>query len=60
MNNFGEKPTHIFVQAGVGSLDGAMIGFFTNKYKDNPPKMIVVETSAADYLYKGAVKNTGE
>ena len=57
---FGERPTHIFIQAGVGSLAGSMVGYFTNKYKTNPPKMIVVETSAADCLYKGAVKNTGE
>ena len=31
----------IFVQAGVGSLAGAMVGYFANKYKDNPPKMII-------------------
>ena len=57
---FGERPTHIFIQAGVGSLAGGIVGFFTNKYKDNPPIMVVVETSVADCLYKSAVKNTGE
>ncbi len=57
---FGERPTHIFVQAGVGSLAGGMVGFFANKYKDNPPIMVVVETSVADCLYQGAVKNTGD
>ena len=59
-DEFTERPTHIFVQAGVGSLAGGVVGYFANKYKDNPPKMIVVETSVADCLYKGAVKNTGE
>ena len=34
--DFGEKPTHIFVQAGVGSLAAGMVGYFANKYKDNP------------------------
>ena len=49
---FGARPTHIFIQAGVGSLAGGIVGFFTNKYKDNPPIMVVVETSVADCLYK--------
>ena len=57
---FGERPTHVFVQAGVGSLAGGVVGYYTNKYKDNPPKFIIVETSVYDCLYKGAVKNTGE
>ena len=56
---FGEKPTHVFVQAGVGSLSGAIVGYFSNKYKDNPPKMIVVEASAAACIYKGAVAGDG-
>ena len=28
----GERPTHIFVQAGVGSLAGAIQGYFANLY----------------------------
>ena len=59
-DQFDERPTHVFVQAGVGSLAGGVVGYFTNKYKDNPPIFIVVETSVADCLYKGAVKDTGE
>jgi diaminopropionate ammonia-lyase len=46
-----ERPTHIFVQAGVGSLAGSVAGFFTNLFPDNPPVMSVVEASAADCLY---------
>jgi diaminopropionate ammonia-lyase len=46
-----ERPTHIFVQAGVGSLAGSVIGYFTNMFPDNPPVMAVVEASAADCLY---------
>ena len=59
-DEFGERPTHVFVQAGVGSLAGGMVGYFANKYKENPPIMVVVETSVADCLYKGAVQNNGE
>lgn len=31
------RPTHVFVQAGVGSLAGAVVGYFTNLYPDNRP-----------------------
>lgn len=54
------RPTHIFVQAGVGSLAGGVVGYFSNKYADNPPTFVVVEADAAACLYKGAVVGTGE
>ncbi len=50
-----ERPTHVFVQAGVGSLAGAVIGYFKNKYPDNPPIMCVVEAKAADCLYRSCI-----
>ena len=58
--DMGKRPTHIFVQAGVGSLAGGMVGYFANKYKDNPPIMVVVEAAAANCLYQGAVANDGK
>ncbi len=54
------RPTHVFVQAGVGSLAGAVIGYLTNLYKECPPKFIVMEASAANCLYKGAKAGDGE
>ena len=54
-----ERPTHVFIQAGVGSLAGAVQGYFANRYPDNPPKVIVVEAEAAACLYKGAVAGDG-
>lgn len=56
----GERPTHVFVQAGVGSLAGGVVGYFANKYKDNPPVMVVVEAEPAACLYKGAAAGDGE
>lgn len=53
-------PTHIFVQAGVGSLAGAMVGYFANKYRDNPPVMVVVEADQADCLYRSALAADGK
>lgn len=54
-----ECPTHIFVQAGVGSLAGAVVGYFANLYADNPPTFVVVEAEAAACLYKGAAAGDG-
>jgi diaminopropionate ammonia-lyase len=49
-----ERPTHVFVQAGVGSLAGSVQGFVTNHYKEKAPVVTVVEASAADCLYRSA------
>ena len=54
-----DRPTHVFVQAGVGSLAGAVVGYFAHKYKGNPPVMVVCEASAADCLYRSAVQADG-
>lgn len=55
----GSRPTHLFVQAGVGSLAGAVIGYFANRFKENPPIMVVVEAGAADCLYRSAMQADG-
>ncbi|MEG0269695.1 MAG: diaminopropionate ammonia-lyase [Clostridia bacterium] len=52
-------PTHIFIQAGVGSLAGAVVGYFANLFPQNPPKMIVMEAQVADCLYQGAKAGDG-
>ncbi|MFW2503659.1 diaminopropionate ammonia-lyase [Clostridium diolis] len=54
------KPTHIFVQAGVGSLAGAVQGFFASQYRYDCPKTVVVESNLADCYYKSAIANDGE
>ena len=56
----GQRPTHVFVQAGVGSLAGAVVGYFANRYPDNPPKFIVMEAQIADCLYRGAKAGDGK
>lgn len=55
-----ERLTHVFVQAGVGSLAGAIAGYFANRYPENPPKVVVVEASAADCHYRSACSLNGE
>ena len=61
LNEYGcDRPTHVFIQAGVGSLAGAVQGFFANRYPENPPKVVVVEAEAAACLYKGAAAGDGQ
>lgn len=55
-----KRPTHIFVQAGVGSLAGAVQGFFANMYPDNCPTTVIVEANQADCLYKSAAAGDGK
>ena len=49
-----DRPTHIFVQAGVGSLAGAVQGYFANLYPDCCPTTVIMEAQAADCLYRSA------
>ncbi len=53
------RPTHVFVQAGVGSLAGAVVGYFTNLFPDNPPTFVVMEAQEAACLYKSACEADG-
>ena len=54
------RPSHVFVQAGVGCLAGAVVGFFANLFPANPPKFIVMEAEKAACLYEGACRKDGE
>ena len=56
----GDAPTHVFIQAGVGSLAGAVQGYMQNRFADKPPIVTVVEASAADCLYQGAIAGDGK
>lgn len=55
----GQKITHIFLQAGVGSMAGAITGFFVNHWKEEKPIIIVVEPQKANCLYQTAKANDG-
>ncbi len=53
------RPTHVFVQAGVGSLASAVVGFYANLFPSNPPKFVIMEAESAACLYKGACQGDG-
>lgn len=54
------KPTHVFVQAGVGSFAGMVQGMLTALYGEDRPKVIIAEAQIADCLYRSAVAENEE
>jgi diaminopropionate ammonia-lyase len=48
------KPTHVFVQAGVGALAAATTGFYSSRFGAERPTTIVVEPSEAKCLFHSA------
>ncbi|MGF7058165.1 diaminopropionate ammonia-lyase [Brassicibacter mesophilus] len=55
-----ERPSHMFLQAGVGSFAGGIQGVFASIYGDDCPITAIVEADVADCLYKSAVEANGE
>ena len=55
-----EKPTHIFLQAGVGSMAGAVTGLFADIYGTDRPIVTIVEPNKADCLYRTAKADDGK
>lgn len=53
-------PTHCFLQAGVGSFAGAVVGFLTAALGDAAPKFIIVEPHRANCIYSSAVAGDGK
>ena len=55
-----EKPTHVFLQAGVGSMAGAMAGFISSYYGTERPFITVVEPEKANCVFRTAEANDGK
>jgi diaminopropionate ammonia-lyase len=55
-----EKPTHLFLQAGVGSFAGAVLGYFTSLWGEDRPVTVIVEPEKADCIYQPAKADDGQ
>ncbi len=53
-------PTHIFLQAGVGAMAGAMTAYFSDLYGEDGPKIIIVEPEKANCIYMTAEASDGQ
>ncbi|MGB5746690.1 MAG: diaminopropionate ammonia-lyase [Desulfobacterales bacterium] len=47
-----ERPSHVFIQCGVGSLAGSLQGYLVEKYGDQRPLLTVVEPTRAACYYQ--------
>lgn len=55
-----EAPSHVFLQAGVGSMAGALAGFFADYYGGNKPIITIIEPNNADCIFRTAQAHDGE
>lgn len=55
-----KKPTHIFLQAGVGAMAGAIAGLFSAIYGKERPIITIVEPNKADCFFRTAKANDGQ
>jgi diaminopropionate ammonia-lyase len=59
MAAMGMRPTHVFVQAGVGAFAAAMVAHMAHVFFDSPPRFIVVEPARAACMLASARANDG-
>ena len=60
VEQYAEPPTHIFLQAGVGSMPGAIAGYFAAHDREKRPVVTIVEPNHADCIYRTAAASDGE
>ena len=56
----GQVPTHLFLQAGVGSFAGAALGYFAALWGDQRPVTAIVEPDKADCIFRSAKADDGQ
>ncbi len=55
-----EKPTHVLIQAGVGSMAAAVLGFLVEKFHADHPTTIIIEPENAACFYKSILAGDGQ
>jgi diaminopropionate ammonia-lyase len=55
-----KAPTHVFLQAGVGAMSGAVVGYLVNRYRKRPPRIIIIEPNNAACIFASAVAGDGQ
>ncbi|HKN03611.1 MAG TPA: diaminopropionate ammonia-lyase [Buttiauxella sp.] len=51
-----ERPTHVFLQAGVGAMAGGVLGYLADVYGPQRLHSVVVEPELADCIFRSGVK----
>ena len=55
----GAAPSHIFVQAGVGALAGAVVGYLAQVYRSPRPRFIIMEPRQAACIFASVAAGDG-
>jgi len=55
-----DVPTHLFLQAGVGSFAGAVLGCMVETYGKDYPITAIMEPDKADCVYRSAAADDGK
>ena len=55
-----KPPTHVFLQAGVGSMAAAAAAVLRNAFVEKPPVITIVEPLTADCIYRTAEADDGK
>lgn len=58
-NSGAKPPTHVFLQAGVGSFAAAVLGYFVAALGDSAPRAVIVEPHAANCYYRSFMAADG-
>jgi diaminopropionate ammonia-lyase len=57
MEQIKEKPSHVFLQAGVGSFAAAMLGCLLAEYGKDYPNVYIIEPEKADCIYRSVISD---
>ena len=55
-----QPPTHVFLQAGVGSFSGSLAAHLQHLYPEHPPTIVIVEPREADCIWRSAEAGDGQ
>lgn len=53
------KPSHVFLQAGVGAMAGGVLGYLANYYRSEKPIVSIVEPQVANCIFSSMKANDG-
>lgn len=59
LDSIGVVPTHVFLQAGVGSMAGGVLGYLHDYYGCRKPVTVIVEPHGADCIYLSCREKDG-
>ena len=54
------RPTHVFLQAGVGAMAGGVCGYLMNHYHEHPPVISIVEPETVACIRLSAAAQDGK